>query len=94
MELERVVADSFEMAVFEEAQKIEYGKKFDLKKFVNRIERRLVVIAMEEAKGNCCHAAKILGLGRTTLVEKRRKFRMGLNPATCRVAQSARHGAQ
>lgn len=42
------------------------------------IELALIKIAMDRSDGNCSHAAKLLGINRTTLVEKRRKFRLPL----------------
>lgn len=41
-------------------------------------ERELVTLAMRVTKGNCEKAAKLLGVNRTTLVEKRKRFGMPL----------------
>ena len=41
------------------------------------LEQRLIVRAMESAGGTVAQAARLLGLRRTTLVEKLRKYAMG-----------------
>jgi sigma-54 specific flagellar transcriptional regulator A len=38
------------------------------------LEQRLIVRALEEADGTVARAARLLGLRRTTLVEKLRKY--------------------
>lgn len=49
----------------------------DLKEYINNLEYRLIQQALDESNNVVAHAAKRLGLGRTTLVEKMRK--LGLN---------------
>ena len=46
----------------------------DLKQYLARIEKRLIDQALEESNGVVQHAAKKLGIGRTTLVEKMRRM--------------------
>jgi sigma-54 specific flagellar transcriptional regulator A len=43
------------------------------------LERKLIVQALERSKGTVSHAAKLLGLRRTTLVEKMRRFNMSVS---------------
>lgn len=50
------------------------GEVIDLIGLVNRFEVRALHIAMEEAGGNSTVAAEILGMNRSTLVERRRKL--------------------
>ncbi len=52
------------------------GVKLDLKAHLSSIERELIQRALEEANGTVAHAAKLLNLQRTTLVEKLRKHRL------------------
>jgi sigma-54 specific flagellar transcriptional regulator A len=49
----------------------------DLKEHLNKLECTLIEQALEDAGGVVAHAAKRLGMGRTTLVEKMRKFDLG-----------------
>ena len=49
----------------------------DLREHLARIEVALIRQALERADGVVAHAAKILKLQRTTLVEKLRKYGMG-----------------
>ncbi|MFP4079068.1 MAG: sigma-54 dependent transcriptional regulator [Ectothiorhodospira sp.] len=46
----------------------------DLKEYIGELETRLIREALERADGVVAHAAKLLGMRRTTLVEKMRKF--------------------
>ncbi len=46
----------------------------DLKQYLDDLERALICKALEAANGTVAHAARLLGLRRTTLVEKLRKF--------------------
>ena len=48
----------------------------DLRAHLNEIERKLVMQALERAQGVVAHAARLLGLRRTTLVEKLRKLEL------------------
>jgi sigma-54 specific flagellar transcriptional regulator A len=54
---------------------------FDLRQYLEQLEQRLIVCAMESSGGTVAQAARVLGLRRTTLVEKLRKYAMGLNEA-------------
>jgi sigma-54 specific flagellar transcriptional regulator A len=49
-------------------------KGFDLRNYLETLEQRLIVRALEEADGTVARAARLLGLRRTTLVEKLRKY--------------------
>ncbi len=46
----------------------------DLKRYLADIERDMIVRALDESDGVVQHAAKKLGIGRTTLVEKIRRY--------------------
>jgi sigma-54 specific flagellar transcriptional regulator A len=46
----------------------------DLREYLENLERRLIGKALESAGGTVAHAARLLGLRRTTLVEKLRKY--------------------
>jgi len=48
----------------------------DLRAHLTTIERRLIEQALERSGGTVAHAARLLGLRRTTLVEKMRKLEM------------------
>ncbi len=47
---------------------------FDLKEYLSQIERDMIYGALEETDGVVQHAAKLLGIRRTTLVEKIRRY--------------------
>jgi len=47
---------------------------FDLRNYLESLEQRLIVRAMDSAGGTVAQAARLLGLRRTTLVEKLRKY--------------------
>jgi len=49
----------------------------DLRAHITAIERRLIEQALERAGGTVAHAARLLHLRRTTLVEKMRKLALG-----------------
>ena len=49
------------------------GSPVDLGDLVDEYERRLIVDALEKSNGVKSRAAKILGIKRTTLVEKMKK---------------------
>jgi sigma-54 specific flagellar transcriptional regulator A len=51
----------------------------DLKQYLDDLERALICKALEAAKGTVAHAARLLGLRRTTLVEKLRKYGVDAN---------------
>jgi len=46
----------------------------DLRAYLENLERRLICQALESAHGTVAQAARLLGLRRTTLVEKLRKY--------------------
>jgi len=52
---------------------------FDLRVYLETLEQRLIVRALEASGGTVAQAARLLGLRRTTLVEKLRKYSLG-NP--------------
>ena len=47
--------------------------QLNLKAAINDVERRLIREALDRANGNRAEAAALLGLNRTTLIEKLRK---------------------
>jgi sigma-54 specific flagellar transcriptional regulator A len=53
----------------------------DLRAYLATIERRLIEQALDSANGTVAHAARLLNLRRTTLVEKLRK--LGIGTAEC-----------
>ena len=53
----------------------------DLRAYLTAIERRLIEQALASANGTVAHAARLLNLRRTTLVEKLRK--LGISTAEC-----------
>lgn len=53
----------------------------DLRAYLTAIERRLIEQALTQASGTVAHAARLLNLRRTTLVEKLRK--LGIGSAEC-----------
>ncbi len=56
----------------------------DLKQYLDDLERSLICKALAAASGTVAHAARLLGLRRTTLVEKLRKYGVAASdlPAT------------
>jgi sigma-54 specific flagellar transcriptional regulator A len=50
---------------------------FDLRQYLEALEQRLIARALESSGGTVAQAARVLGLRRTTLVEKLRKYAMG-----------------
>jgi sigma-54 specific flagellar transcriptional regulator A len=50
---------------------------FDLREYLESLEQRLIERAMQAAGGTVAQAARLLGLRRTTLVEKLRKYTPG-----------------
>jgi len=48
----------------------------DLKEYLNKLEIDLIQQALDECKGVVAHAAKLLNMRRTTLVEKMRKYEL------------------
>lgn len=51
-------------------------RRYGMRAVMEALERKLVHLAMVKSGNVCEHAALELGLNRTTLVEKRRKFGM------------------
>ncbi len=47
---------------------------FDLKAYLETIEINLINTALNQSRGVVSHAARILGLRRTTLIEKMKKY--------------------
>ena len=52
----------------------EFPHEFDLRNYLESLEQRLIERAMQAANGTVAPAARLLGLRRTTLVEKLRKY--------------------
>jgi sigma-54 specific flagellar transcriptional regulator A len=48
----------------------------DLREYLGNIEKQLIRSALDQAEGTVAHAAKLLKLQRTTLVEKLRKYEL------------------
>jgi len=55
---------------------------FDLKNYISDIEVSLIQEALEKSGGVIAQAAKLLGLRRTTLAEKMRKYQIDRDPET------------
>ena len=73
-----VAADDDERAAIDprlaDALLDEIPSDFDLRSYLESLEQRLIVRAMRIADGTVAQAARLLGLRRTTLVEKLRKY--------------------
>jgi sigma-54 dependent transcriptional regulator, flagellar regulatory protein len=52
----------------------QFPHEFDLRNYLESLEQRLIERAMRTANGTVAQAARLLGLRRTTLVEKLRKY--------------------
>lgn len=65
-----------EIELFETAPitRIETDSSFDLRTALENLERKLIEAALQMAGGSGTEAAALLGLNRTTLVEKLRKY--------------------
>jgi sigma-54 dependent transcriptional regulator, flagellar regulatory protein len=63
------------------------GTGLDLKAYLESLERQLLVKALEAAHGTVAHAAALLGLRRTTLAEKLRKYNLGGNSVPAAAAE-------
>jgi len=77
LELAQEMEDKLEQAVLQKvfsAQLPEEG--MDLKEYLNEVEISLIKQALDECNGVVAHAAKLLNMRRTTLVEKLKKFDM------------------
>ena len=55
---------------------------FDLKAYISNIEVNIIQDALDKSGGVIAHAAKSLGLRRTTLAEKMRKYQIERDPNT------------
>ncbi len=64
-------------SAFADALLAELPTGFDLRAYLESLERRLIERALESSGGTVAHAARLLGLRRTTLVEKLRKYALG-----------------
>ena len=91
MDIKEIEQDSFETETETEMQKIEATdlsadlktsvsqlpeKGMDLKEYLSDLEVNLIQQALDECNGVVAHAAKLLNMRRTTLVEKLRKYEM------------------
>jgi sigma-54 specific flagellar transcriptional regulator A len=65
------------------------GTGLDLKAYLESLEKQLLVKALEAAHGTVAHAAALLGLRRTTLAEKMRKYQLGGNALPAATADAA-----
>jgi len=77
LELAQEMEDKLEQEVVQtvfSAQLPEEG--MDLKEYLNEVEVSLIKQALEECNGVVAHAAKLLSMRRTTLVEKLKKFQL------------------
>jgi sigma-54 specific flagellar transcriptional regulator A len=83
LEPSRLAPTAIEAATLDpfEALTILPEEGMDLRAHLLAIERRLVEQALERANGTVAHAARLLGLRRTTLVEKLRKLGMATDAA-------------
>lgn len=57
------------------------GNMINLPAFIDRVERRIILRTLKMTDGNRAEAAKSLGLGRTTLVEKIRRMKIEMPSA-------------
>ena len=64
---------------FNHASLLKQSPDFNLKDFMNTTEIALIEAALDQADGSAPEAARILGVRRTTLIEKLRKFGMNAN---------------
>jgi len=57
-----------------QVNEVAFGPGHGLKDYLSEIEEQLIRKALAESSGTVAEAAKALGMRRTTLVEKLRKF--------------------
>jgi sigma-54 specific flagellar transcriptional regulator A len=90
IELEEIERDSFEteteIQIVDESSGLSAESKstisqlpekgMDLKEYLNDMEVNLIQQALDECNGVVAHAAKLLNMRRTTLVEKLRKYEL------------------
>ena len=55
---------------------------------VKKFEKRWIAKALAETQGNCAAAAKLLGMKRTHLIEKRRKYGFPMKPKPVKKEES------
>lgn len=60
----------------------------DLKALLEAFEREAIIAALKHTGGNCSQAAKLLGMNRTALIEKRRKYNMPMGKGYLRERQT------
>jgi sigma-54 specific flagellar transcriptional regulator A len=61
----------------------------DLRAYLEALERQLIIKALDMAHGTVAHAATLLGLRRTTLAEKLRKYGLGGNGLPAAAAEAS-----
>ena len=66
---------------FNHSSLLKQSPDFNLKDFMNTTEIALIEAALDQANGSAPEAARILGVRRTTLIEKLRKFGMNASGA-------------
>ena len=74
-ELPEVLSSSLESSRERAAARLP-AEGFDLKEYLAGIERDMIERALQESNGVVQHAAELLGVGRTTLVEKIRRYQI------------------
>jgi DNA-binding NtrC family response regulator len=79
--LERAAAVLKVGALFEEWGTLDIKTGIDLYQEVRRFETRLIKHAMQEAGGSLARAARLLGLNKTTLYEKIKRYGIGKQQA-------------
>ena len=52
------------------------SRRLDLREYLGNIEKQLIRSALDQTDGTVAHAARLLKLQRTTLVEKLRKYEL------------------
>lgn len=57
-----------------------FDSSMTLPKFLRELEKSIIEQSLEVTHGNCSVASQALGLQRTCLVEKRRKYGLAINP--------------
>ena len=65
---------------------INFSDGFDLKAYISNIEVSIIQNALDSSNGVIAHAAKLLGLQRTTLAEKMRKYHINKNHTMADIA--------
>ncbi len=65
---------------------INFSEDFDLKSYISNIEVSIIENALDNSSGVIAHAAKLLGLQRTTLAEKMRKYHINRSHSVTGIA--------